>query len=478
MCRCDYEFGGNFKHPLHSGRNPYKLWSLSVYFNAANVGTYLYIVFMLIVNEFWEDLIGTNVLGVCYDDNVRFWLSIHILKPLLTICIVHCCGLHELCCASKICCISTTTLLLDALIVAGSIYYCWLGLFYIYYGGDQYCNLPPSSPSPSGGTGTYEYADCSVVFLLLSFIGIHFVFIWLSAFRFVEIICFSLQRRRLNKLKRSPSRSRKGPHSEHSVKYDHQSVYESVDIDDLSKSIDDHAVDVVLPLDCNLEDIPEHEVGHHDHHRNVDDHPHGVGDDAADSHQPLKPLRSPKCCKSPKSPKSPKSREFVKSLKSPKSAKSPISPRSPRSPNPHEMDFDINQWVAGLYVYGDDRRHRDERRSRNDLERDVMIGHEEEAAVLSAEDGDAEKLKVPEAPRRGTSLSELWKATTDIVTRGFILKLTAEDFCCVCWEEFEIGNEIAKLECGHVIHKQCAVEWFSESATCPTCRLPLRRTSK
>ena len=309
-------------------------------------------------------------------------------------------------------------LLLDALILMGSIYDCWLGLFYIYYGGDQYCNMPPP----------YQYADSSVVFLLLSFIGIHFVFIWLSAFRFVEIICFSLQRRRLIRLQKSPSRKLK---SEHSSKYSHQSVYESVDIDDLSKSMDDNRVmDVVLPQ-------PSEEP----HHRDLADIPeHADYGNVAGNIAGVNPVESPISVHS------------VHSVHSPQ----------------HEVEFDINRWIAGLYVYGDEQRSAI-------INRHDDIGNEEEHAVLSADDGHCEKLKVPEMPRRGTSLSEFWKATTDIVTQGFILKLSAEDFCCVCWEEFEIGNEIAKLECSHVIHKQCAVDWFSESATCPTCRVPLKK---
>ena len=36
-----------------------------------------------------------------------------------------------------------------------------------------------------------------------------------------------------------------------------------------------------------------------------------------------------------------------------------------------------------------------------------------------------------------------------------ILSLTSDDFCCVCWDEFEIGQKLAKLKCGHILHKQC-----------------------
>jgi len=314
------------------------------------------------------------------------------------------------------------------------------------FGGDEYCNIP--SPSDH-----YQYADSSLVFLLLSFIGIHFVFIWLSTFRFVEIIWFSLQRRRL---KGSLSLSRRRRlHPEHSSKYSHQSIYESVvNVDEISKCIDvdDHGnvMDVVLPQASeephdphHLEDIPEHEI-------------HEIADDLHGDHGNDEEVND--------------AQNLVQS---------PISARSGRSHRAGFESFDINQWIAGLYVYGDD-----QRRNHNASESGVVqIGNEEEVAALSVASadengiGNGEKLKIPEMPRRGTSLSEFWKATTGIVTQGFILKLSAEDFCCVCWEEFEIGNEIAKLECSHVIHKQCAIDWFSESATCPTCRVPLKKVA-
>lgn len=49
------------------------------------------------------------------------------------------------------------------------------------------------------------------------------------------------------------------------------------------------------------------------------------------------------------------------------------------------------------------------------------------------------------------------------------LKLKDALSCKVCgdWFEDPIG-----LGCGHSLCRQCAVEWFAKSPTCPTCRAP------
>ena len=99
MCTCDYEYGGDFKNPRITGKNPYKLWSLSIYFHTVYVLNYLYILFVILVNEFWEDLMGNNVLDHCYRDTVKWWLLLHFVKPILTMIIVNCCRLNKICCA-------------------------------------------------------------------------------------------------------------------------------------------------------------------------------------------------------------------------------------------------------------------------------------------------------------------------------------------------------------------------------------------
>jgi len=48
------------------------------------------------------------------------------------------------------------------------------------------------------------------------------------------------------------------------------------------------------------------------------------------------------------------------------------------------------------------------------------------------------------------------------------VELQADWECCICLEGTD--ENIFMLTCGHMIHEQCAVQWFTESMTCPLCR--------
>ena len=42
--------------------------------------------------------------------------------------------------------------------------------------------------------------------------------------------------------------------------------------------------------------------------------------------------------------------------------------------------------------------------------------------------------------------------------------------CTICLKEFENGNSVTKLKCGHTFCTECIEKWFEESITCPYCR--------
>ncbi|KAL5752991.1 hypothetical protein ACOSQ2_023498 [Xanthoceras sorbifolium] len=44
------------------------------------------------------------------------------------------------------------------------------------------------------------------------------------------------------------------------------------------------------------------------------------------------------------------------------------------------------------------------------------------------------------------------------------------DFCCVCQEEYVVGDDIGKLDCGHEYHPNCISQWLVLNNTCPICK--------
>ena len=326
-------------------------------------------------------------------------------------------------------------LMFDILLGVTSIYYCWLDLFNIYYVGDEYCNIPLQSPSDS-----YNYSESSLIFTLLSFILIHFIFIWLEAFRFVEMIVFQhnkqrMKRKKSNKIhinnERSGSNQNKHKKQKNAKKKkkklsNQRQNYHSVNMDDFSKSMDDNKLmDIVLPFDEQQQNANDNNINN-DINNNINNEISIKYE--IDNEQDQKPINN-------------------------------------RVPS-----FDVNEWIEGLFIYGID----NDNINNNEEEQDDIGGGGGIANIQNLDDNNNNNnnLDIKEEENHTTALSQLWSVTTGIVTTGFILSLTSDDFCCVCWDEFEIGQKLAKLKCGHVIHKQCAIEWFeqSEVPTCPTCR--------
>ncbi|CAN8320646.1 unnamed protein product [Cochlearia groenlandica] len=46
--------------------------------------------------------------------------------------------------------------------------------------------------------------------------------------------------------------------------------------------------------------------------------------------------------------------------------------------------------------------------------------------------------------------------------------------CAICFEEFNNGERVVTLPCGHDFHEDvCVVKWFETSHFCPLCRYEL-----
>lgn len=45
--------------------------------------------------------------------------------------------------------------------------------------------------------------------------------------------------------------------------------------------------------------------------------------------------------------------------------------------------------------------------------------------------------------------------------------------CSVCWEDFQLNEQVRKLPCLHVFHNDCICPWLANHGTCPICRQSL-----
>ena len=41
--------------------------------------------------------------------------------------------------------------------------------------------------------------------------------------------------------------------------------------------------------------------------------------------------------------------------------------------------------------------------------------------------------------------------------------------CLICLDEFNQGQQIIMIKCGHLYHKPCIDKWFLKKKTCPLC---------
>uniref|UniRef100_A0A453P9I1 RING-type E3 ubiquitin transferase n=1 Tax=Aegilops tauschii subsp. strangulata TaxID=200361 RepID=A0A453P9I1_AEGTS len=56
--------------------------------------------------------------------------------------------------------------------------------------------------------------------------------------------------------------------------------------------------------------------------------------------------------------------------------------------------------------------------------------------------------------------------------------LAAEDAeCCICLSVYDDGAELRELPCGHHFHCACIDKWLHINATCPLCKLNVRKNS-
>ena len=52
-----------------------------------------------------------------------------------------------------------------------------------------------------------------------------------------------------------------------------------------------------------------------------------------------------------------------------------------------------------------------------------------------------------------------------------------EDTCAICQEQFEPGDELLFIGCGHRFHTACAKKWLLLKPTCPLCKVSINPES-
>ena len=57
------------------------------------------------------------------------------------------------------------------------------------------------------------------------------------------------------------------------------------------------------------------------------------------------------------------------------------------------------------------------------------------------------------------------------------LRSYADTICIICREEMNGDNQVKKLPCDHIFHKNCLRSWFQRQQTCPTCRTQVLRVN-
>lgn len=54
---------------------------------------------------------------------------------------------------------------------------------------------------------------------------------------------------------------------------------------------------------------------------------------------------------------------------------------------------------------------------------------------------------------------------------AFMRGLPSLEPCCICQEEYVVGESIGTLDCGHDFHSHCIKQWLRQKNTCPICKM-------
>ncbi|KAJ0697293.1 putative transcription factor C2H2 family [Helianthus annuus] len=95
---------------------------------------------------------------------------------------------------------------------------------------------------------------------------------------------------------------------------------------------------------------------------------------------------------------------------------------------------------------------------------------------------DVDNMSYEELLALGESIGDVKTGLTeDVVMKSMkqrkhlsFMAITTQNFepCCICQEEYNNGEDVGILECGHEFHTCCIKQWLTQKNLCPICKLP------
>eukprot|EP01129_Flabellula_baltica_P002798 TRINITY_DN12665_c0_g1_i1.p1 TRINITY_DN12665_c0_g1~~TRINITY_DN12665_c0_g1_i1.p1 ORF type:complete len:141 (+),score=18.08 TRINITY_DN12665_c0_g1_i1:207-629(+) len=78
----------------------------------------------------------------------------------------------------------------------------------------------------------------------------------------------------------------------------------------------------------------------------------------------------------------------------------------------------------------------------------------------------------PDRPNPSAAPLAIEELTLLVFDENLLVKYAGEK-CVICMGGYEMGDEVNKLECSHMFHNVCLIDWLKQTNTCPFCRFEL-----
>lgn len=102
----------------------------------------------------------------------------------------------------------------------------------------------------------------------------------------------------------------------------------------------------------------------------------------------------------------------------------------------------------------------------SDLRLDVDNMSYEELLALEERIGNVSTGVAPDVLAQ--KLKKSLYSSLDVVVARFSQECDVK--CSICQEEYEEGDELGKIECGHGYHAHCIQQWLVQKNQCPICK--------